>query len=115
MRDFILRTLSERKKRSNSFFFFLDFNLKRVLTFFLPHFYLYQDDAPTAPGNSYHKFKTFGIGACFSRETFGEEEEEEEERKRNRPPRASRDDDDAQKAKRRGASKASWILIDSPL
>ena len=113
MRDFILRTLSERKKRSNSFFFFfLDFNLKRVLTFFLPHFYLY---APTAPGNSYHKFKTFGIGACFSRETFGEEEEEEEERKRNRPPRASRDDDDAQKAKRRGASKASWILIDSPL
>ena len=94
---------------------FLDFNLKRVLTFFLPHFYLYQDDAPTAPGNSYHKFKTFGIGACFSRETFGEEEEEEEERKRNRPPRASRDDDDAQKAKRRGASKASWILIDSPL
>ena len=93
----------------------MDFNLKRVLTFFLPHFYLYQDDAPTAPGNSYHKFKTFGIGACFSRETFGEEEEEEEERKRNRPPRASRDDDDAQKAKRRGASKASWILIDSPL
>ena len=45
---------------------------------------------------------------------FGEEEEEEE-RKRNRPPRESRDDDDAQKAKRRGASKASWILIDSPL
>jgi len=38
-----------------------------ILDIFLPHFYLYQDDTTTAPGNSYHKFKTFGIGVCFSR------------------------------------------------
>ena len=71
-----------------------------------------QIHAPTAPGKSYHKFKTFGIGALNSRVkrlVKKKKKKNDERKKRNRPPRASRDDDDAQKAKRRGASKASWI------
>ena len=45
---------------------FLDFNLKRVLTFFLPHFYLYQDDTTTAPERRTISLRPLGL-VCVSR------------------------------------------------
>ena len=66
VRDFILRTLSERKKRSNSFFFFFGFQLKTSLDIFFATFLPLPRRHNNRSRTPYHKLRPLGL-VCVSR------------------------------------------------